>query len=164
MGRIALFLVHKGFNIPWQNMCSNHCCYHKISLCGTNRGCILFPAHHQSSYTIVRFTRVLCRLRCVHHNRYTHKTSAQRSAPPILISAIRHKLGLTVTIITADYMLTLSCENLIGAEVFLYPFVMERPLFIPDATFSKNHCGINAFRRFLRSYHLGVLWHKLNLP
>ena len=50
MGRIALFLVHKGFNIPWQNMCSNHCCYHKISLCGTNRGCILFPAHHQGSY------------------------------------------------------------------------------------------------------------------
>lgn len=50
MGRIALFLVHKGFNIPWQNMCSNYCGYRKISLCGTNHGYTLFPAHRQDSY------------------------------------------------------------------------------------------------------------------
>ena len=50
MGRIALFLVHKGFNIPWQNMCSNYCGYNRISLYGTNHGYTLFPAHRQDSY------------------------------------------------------------------------------------------------------------------
>lgn len=88
---------------------------------------------------------------------------AHRSASATFTSAIRHKLGLTVTITAANILLTLSYVRISSAQSDFYPFVMERPLFIPDATSSKKCRNINAFQRFLHLHHLGVLWHKLNL-
>ena len=41
-----------------------------------------------------------------------------------------------------------------------YTFVMERPLFIPDVTFSKKCRNINIFQCFLSLYHLCGLWYK----
>ena len=73
----------------------------------------------------MRFTRVLCRLRCVHHNCYRPMlcTSLCASRSPVAHSPSYHlhKLCLTVTIITTDYLLTLSCKNLTGAEAFSSP-------------------------------------------
>ncbi len=84
---------------------------------------------------------MLCRLWCVQHNCYWLAMCTHRSAPAILTSAIRHKLGLTVTIITTDYLLTLACVRISSAQKFFiaifgdfHPFAMERPMFIPDAT------------------------------
>ena len=73
---------------------------------------------------IVRFTRVLCRLRCVHHSCYWPVlcTSLCASCSPVAHSPSYHlhKLCLTVTIITVEPLLTLVCVSISSARRSFY--------------------------------------------
>lgn len=53
--------------------------------------------------------------------RFTHRSAPAAHQWLTVLRTLRHKLCLTVTIITAVSLLTLSCEHLISAEVFSSP-------------------------------------------